>query len=46
MATDFWSPAQVIFGPFVFSFQILVLVSIEYRQNGLYKLSNEVIQQI
>ena len=46
MATEFWSPAQVIFGPFVFSFQFLVLVSLEYWQNGLYKLSNEVIQQI
>ena len=46
MATDFWSPAQVIFGPFAFSFQFLVLVSLEYWQNGLYKLSNEAIQQI
>ena len=46
MATEFCSPAQVIFGPFVFSFQFLVLVSLEYLQNGLYKLSNEVIQQI
>ena len=27
MATEFWSPAQVIFGPFVFSFQFFVLVS-------------------
>ena len=36
----------LIFGPFVFSFQFLVLVSLEYWQNGLYKLSNEVIQQI
>ena len=46
MTTEFWRPAQVILGPFVFSFQFLVLVSIEYWQNGLYKLSNEVIQQI
>ena len=46
MATEFLSPAQVIFGPIVFSFQFLVLVSLEYWQNGLYKLSNEVIQQI
>ena len=46
MATEFWSAAQVIFGPFVFSFQFLVLVSLEYWQNGLYKLCNEVIQQI
>ena len=46
MATEFWSPAQVVFGPFVFSFQFLVLVSLEYLQNGLYKLSNEVIRQI
>ena len=46
MATEFWSPAQVIFGQFVFSFQFLVLVSLEYLQNGLYKLSSEVIQQI
>ena len=30
MATKFWSPAQVILGPFVFSFQFLVLVSIEF----------------
>ena len=30
---------------FVFSFQFLVFVSLEYLQNGLYKLSNEVIQQ-
>ena len=43
MATEFWCPAQVIFGPFVFSFQFLVLVSLKYWQNGL---SNEVIQQI
>ena len=41
MATEFR-----IFGPFVFSFQFLVLVSLEYWQNRLYKLSNEVIQQI
>ena len=27
MATEFWSPAQVMFGPFVFSFQFLVLIS-------------------
>ena len=46
MATEFWSPAQVIFGLLVFSFQFLVLVSLEYWQNGLYTLSNEVIQQI
>ena len=46
MATEFWSPAQVIFGPFVFLFQFSVIVSLEYWQNGLYKLSNEVIQQI
>ena len=46
MATEFWSPAQVIFGQFVFSFQFLVLVSLEDWQNGLYKLSNEVIQEI
>ena len=46
MATEFWSPAQVIFGLFVFSFQFLVLASLEYWQNGLYKLSNEIIQQI
>ena len=29
MATELWSPSQVIFGPFVFSFQFLVLVSFE-----------------
>ena len=46
MATEFWSPAQIILGPFVFSFQFLALVSLEYWQNGLYKLSNEVIQKI
>ena len=46
MTAEFWSPAQIIFGPFVFSFQFSVLVSLEYWQNGLYKLSNEVIQQI
>ena len=46
MATEFWRPAQVLFGPFVFSLQFLVLVSLQYWQNGLYKLSNEVIQQI
>ena len=46
MATEFWRPAQVILAPFVFSFQFLVLVSIEYWQNGLYKVSNEGIQQI
>ena len=46
MATEFWSPAQVIFGPFLFSFQFLVLASLAYWQNRLYKLSNEVIPQI
>ena len=47
MATEFWNPAQVVFGPFVFSFQFLMLVSLKYRQlDGLYKLSNEVNQQI
>ena len=46
MATEFRSPTQVIFGPFVFSFQFLVPVSVEYWQIGLYKLSNEVLQQI
>ena len=46
MATEFLSPAQVIFGPFVFSFQFSVLLSLEYWQNGLHKLFNEVIQQI
>ena len=46
MATEFWSPAQIIFGLFVFSFQFLMLVSLEYWQNRLYKLYNEVIQQI
>ena len=46
MATEFWSPAQVGFGPFVFSFQFLVLASLEYWQNGLFKFYNEVIQQI
>ena len=46
MATEFWSPARVIFGPFVFLFQFVLLVSLEYWQNGLYKWSNEVIQQI
>ena len=46
MATEFRSPAQFMFGPFVFSFQFLMLNSLEYWQNGLYKLSNEIIQQI
>ena len=46
MATEFWSPAQVIFGQLVFSFQFLVLVLLECWQNRLYKLSNEVIQPI
>ena len=46
MATEFWSPSKAIFGQFVFSFQYSVLVLLEYWQNGLYKLSNEVIRQI
>ena len=46
MTTELWRPTQVIFGPFVFSFQFLVLVSLEYWQNGLYKLYNKVIHQI
>ena len=29
MATEFLNPAQVIFGPFVFSFQFLVFVSLD-----------------
>ena len=41
MANEFWKPAQVIFGPFLFSFQFLVLVSLEYWQNELYKSSKE-----
>ena len=41
MATEFWN-----FGQFVFSFQFLVLVSLKYWQNGLYNLSNDIIQQI
>ena len=39
MATEFWSPAQVIFGPFVFSFQFLVLffhLSIDKTDNLSY----------
>ena len=46
MATEFWSPAKVIFGQFVFSFQISVFASLEYWQSELHKLSNEVSQQI
>ena len=45
MATEFWSPAKVIFGQFVFSFQFSVFVSLEYWQNGLYKLSNKLFNK-
>ena len=43
MATEFWSPAQVIFGPFTFSFQFLVLVSIDKTDyiSYLMKLFNK-----
>ena len=36
MATEFWSPTKVIFGPFVFSFQFLVLVSLAYIDKTNY----------
>ena len=42
MASEFWSLAQVIFGPFVLSFQFLVLVSLEYNYiSYLMKLFNK-----
>ena len=45
MTTEFWSPSQVIFGPFVFSFQFLVLVSLKIDKTDyiscLMKLFNK-----
>ena len=45
MATEFWSPGQVIFGPFVFSFQFLVLVHLNIDKTDytsyLMKLFNK-----